>query len=360
LSGIWFDGRFVKPGKPDGVGQFSLGLAKELAKLTDVTVLVSSQAQAEEFKGLKHFLVNSPESPSELTLAYRLRKQDIEVLFSPMQTTSSWFRNFKLVLTLHDLIYYRHRTPPAYFNPLLKLGWRLFHLSYLPQRLVLNKADAIVTVSETTKSEMLKYRLTRRPIHLVYNAADPVEIMPEGNRHNQRTLIYMGSFTGYKNVETLIQGTGLLPEHKLILLSRINPKRKAELESLAHKVGAKIEFRNGVTRAEYGDLLASAQALVSASLDEGFGIPLVEAMERGTPVVVSNLEIFREIAQDAGLRFIPTDPAAFANEVLRLNDANNWDWYSNLALSQAKGFSWELSAQALLEILQRLKNRKTS
>ena len=116
MSGIWFDGRFVKPGKPDGIGQFSLGLAKELAKLTDVTVLVSSKAQADEFEGLKHFLVNSPESPSELTLAFRLRKQNIDVLFSPMQTTSSWFRNFKLVLTLHDLIYYRHRTPPSVFR----------------------------------------------------------------------------------------------------------------------------------------------------------------------------------------------------------------------------------------------------
>lgn len=360
MSGIWFDGRFVKPGKPDGIGQFSLGLAKELAKLTDVTVLVSSKAQADEFEGLKHFLVNSPESPSELTLAFRLRKQNIDVLFSPMQTTSSWFRNFKLVLTLHDLIYYRHRTPPAYLNPIVKLGWWLFHLSYLPQRLVLNKADSVVTVSRTTRNEIVKHRLTKRPIHVVYNAADPVEIMPEGNRHNQRTLIYMGSFIGYKNVETLIQGAGLLKEHKLILLSRISSKRKAELKALANMVGANIEFRNGVTKTEYGDLLASAQALVSASLDEGFGIPLVEAMERGTPIVVSNLEIFREIGQEAALRFIATDPQAFANEVLRLNDANNWDWYSNLALSQAKGFSWERSAQALFEVLQQLKTAKIS
>jgi glycosyltransferase involved in cell wall biosynthesis len=360
LSGIWFDGRFVKPGKPDGIGQFSLGLAKELAKLTDVTVLVSSKAQADEFEGLKHFLVNSPESPSELTLAFRLRKQNIDVLFSPMQTTSSWFRNFKLVLTLHDLIYYRHRTPPAYLNPIVKLGWWLFHLSYLPQRLVLNKADSVVTVSRTTRNEIVQHRLTKRPIHVVYNAADPVEIMPEGNRHNQRTLIYMGSFIGYKNVETLIQGAGLLKEHKLILLSRISSKRKAELKALANMVGANIEFRNGVTKTEYGDLLASAQALVSASLDEGFGIPLVEAMERGTPIVVSNLEIFREIGQEAALRFIATDPQAFANEVLRLNDANNWDWYSNLALSQAKGFSWERSAQALFEVLQQLKTAKIS
>ena len=360
MSGIWFDGRFVKPGKPDGIGQFSLGLAKELAKLTDVTVLVSSKAQADEFEGLKHFLVNSPESPSELTLAFRLRKQNIDVLFSPMQTTSSWFRNFKLVLTLHDLIYYRHRTPPAYLNPIVKLGWWLFHLSYLPQRLVLNKADSVVTVSRTTRNEIVKHRLTKRPIHVVYNAADPVEIMPEGNRHNQRNLIYMGSFIGYKNVETLIQGAGLLKEHKLILLSRISSKRKAELKALANMVGANIEFRNGVTKTEYGDLLASAQALVSASLDEGFGIPLVEAMERGTPIVVSNLEIFREIGQEAALRFIATDPQAFANEVLRLNDANNWDWYSNLALSEAKGFSWERSAQALFEVLQQLKTAKIS
>lgn len=352
MSQIWFDGRFVKPGDPDGIGQFSLGLARELGKLADITVLVSSLAQADEFKGLKHFLVNKPDSLREATLALRLRKQKIAVLFSPMQTTSSWFRNFKLVLTLHDLIYYRHRKPPGYLSPYLQFGWWLYHLSYLPQRLVLNRANSVVTVSSTTKNQMLKHRLTNRPIHLVYNAADPVETMPEGNRHDKRTLIYMGSFIGYKNVETLIRGLGLLPDHTLICTSRISPKRKAELQLLASKANAKVEFRNGVTKEEYNNLLAGAQALVSASLDEGFGIPLVEAMERGTPVVVSNIEIFREIAQDSGLRFLPNDPAAFASEVTRLNDANNWDWYSNLALEQAKRFSWEQSAEALFEVLK--------
>ncbi|MEL0316987.1 MAG: glycosyltransferase, partial [Aquiluna sp.] len=70
--------------------------------------------------------------------------------------------------------------------------------------------------------------------------------------------------------------------------------------------------------------LHRAKALVSASLDEGFGIPLVEAMERGCPVVVSDIDIFEEVAGPAGLRFSPKDYEEFASCVRSLDDEETW------------------------------------
>ena len=76
------------------------------------------------------------------------------------------------MLTLHDLIYYRHRTPPTEFAWWVRVGWRLLYASYAPQRLLLNRADEIATVSETVAGEIAEHRLTRRPVTVVPNAAD--------------------------------------------------------------------------------------------------------------------------------------------------------------------------------------------
>jgi len=226
-----------------------------------------------------------------------------------MQTMGSLGRKYKLILTLHDLIYYNHKTPPAGFSLAIRLLWRLYHLSFWPQRLLLNRADAIATVSESTKRLMLWHNLTRRPISVIYNAAgSPTEDTdpkpPTSRPRAPQSLVYMGSFIGYKNVEVLIEGMQFLPDYELNLLSKISPERKAQLEALIAPNGGKVIFHNGVSETVYHQQLDRAVALVTGSQDEGFGIPLVEAMSRGIPVVVSDIEILEKLV--APLHFIST------------------------------------------------------
>lgn len=357
MEGIWFDGRYINPVKPDGITSFSLGLIRAVLRVHPLTVMVDSQQQAEllpKSKNLTLFFTNPVASPKELFSTRKLNREKISVLFSPMQTTSGLGRNFKLVYTLHDLIYYRHRTPPSNFNPLIRAIWFLYHLSYWPQRRLLNMADAVATVSETTRDQMLKHRLTKKPIYVIHNAAEAPERVDKVNRHDSKILVYMGSFIGYKNVETLIRGMRLLPDHKLVLLSRITESRKVELQALADENGAQVQFENGVTRDEYHEWLHAAKALVSASKDEGFGIPVVEAMERGCPVILSDIPIFEEVAGPAGLRFAATDSIAFAEQVKRLGDKRDWKLHSDLGLSQAEFFTWEDSAELFLELCEEL------
>ncbi len=352
---IAFDARFIKPEHPDGISRFSLGLIAELSQLTPLKVIVCDQKVADKLpEGVEIIWAGDPTSPLEIFTALKLNSQGIDVLFSPMQTTSGFGRKFKLVLTLHDLIYYRHRTPPKEFNPLVRVAWWLYHLSYGPQRFVLNGSDAVVTVSETTKQQMLAKRLTNKPVTVIYNAADEPAEVPDRDNSNSKTLVYMGSFIGYKNVEALIAGMALLPNHTLVCLSRITDQRKAELDTLADRLGAKVQFENGVSESEYHNWLLQAQALVSASLDEGFGIPVIEAMERGTPTVISNLEIFEEIGQEAALFFDPEQPESFAKQVARLGESAVWKEVSRKSIRQASRFSWKSSAVKLLELLNRV------
>jgi glycosyltransferase involved in cell wall biosynthesis len=355
LKQLAFDGRFIKPSHPDGISRFSLGLIAELAKLTKLKVVVCDPSVAEKLPANTEIIwAGKPTSALEFLTALKLNSQGIDVLFSPMQTTSGFGRKFKLVLTLHDLIYYRHRTPPKEFNPVVRLIWWLYHLSFIPQRMVLNGADSVVTVSETTKKQMMKHRLTNRPIDVVYNAADRPKSVPQLDNSNSRHLVYMGSFIGYKNVEALIRAMVHLPLHTLVCLSRISDQRKIELTALANQIGANVQFENGVSEHEYHQWLLRAQALVTASSDEGFGIPVIEAMERGIPAVVSNLEIFHEVGGDAARFFDPADPKTFARQIEALGESRTWLEVSAASKIQASKFSWEASAQKLFELLNRV------
>jgi glycosyltransferase involved in cell wall biosynthesis len=228
-------------------------------------------------------------------------------------------------------------------------------LVFWPQRLLLNRSDAVATVSETTKELIAKHNLTKRPVRVVYNAAeDESEIkIPTARPTSAQRLVYMGSFMDYKNVEVLIKGMAELAGFELHLLSRISSERQIELESLVPN-GATVVFHNGVTDHEYQELLTGAVALVSGSQDEGFGIPLVEAMNRGVPIVVSDIEIFREIGGEAGIYFNQNDPKSFAAAVMSISEDRAWLQRSIAGQKQALKFSWTKSAEALLETLKQI------
>jgi glycosyltransferase involved in cell wall biosynthesis len=349
---IHFDARFIRPSQPDGITRFTLGLIGELAKFETLVALVSSEDQVRMLpEGVSVLRVNPVTSPRELTLGRRLNKAGVELLFSPMQTTGALGRKFKLVLTLHDLIYYRHPKPPAFLPPLVRFAWRVFHATMLPQRWLLNRADHVVTVSQTSARQIAANRLTTRSVSVIYNAPSASLSVP--NEKREKTLVYMGSFMGYKNVETLIAAINLLPDYRLQLLSSIDPSRRAALQKNAVRP-EQLEFFGGVTEAQYHQLLAQATALVAASRDEGFGIPLIEAMAMGTPVVCSDIEVFREIAGDAALFFRPSDPAGLAECVEKLENPEVFSEHAASGLAQSRKFSWANSAAQLRLLLRSL------
>ena len=351
MAGIFFDARYIRPEFHDGISRFSANLFSAVARRVELTAIISDEAQLEQLpKGTKWVKLHPATSALEPFAALRLNRHKPDVVFSPMQTIGSFGRRFKLVLTIHDLIYYRHPKPPANLSPLLRLGWRIFHLTYIPERILLAGCNAVVAVSATTLHDIRRNRLTRKPVAVVHNAPER-RTQTNPKRKIDKTLVYMGTFMPYKNVETLIRGVGLLGDYRLELLSRITPARRAELQALADECTANAVFHNGVTDERYLELLDTTTALVSASLDEGFGIPVVEALEHGVPVAVSDIEIFREVAGEVGVFFDSENPQAFANTIRQLEAKPN----SAAALrAQAAKFNWDDSASALLKLIDSL------
>lgn len=348
---IFFDARYIRE-VPDGIGRFSTNLFAALSQRLPVTAIISNEKQLESLPpGTKWVKLHKPTSVFEPFSSFFLNRHKPDVVFSPMQTLGSWGRRFKLILTVHDLIYYHHPVPPMHLNPVIRFGWRLFHLSYAPERFLLSGASAVATVSETTKRELISKRLTSRPIGVIHNAPERSAKPARSRSSVENTLVYMGTFMPYKDVETLIRGTAELEEYTLELMSTISPARRIELEALAAEVGARVLFFDGVTDGEYREHLTRATALVSASRDEGFGIPLVEAMSIGVPLVVTDIEIFHEVAGDAGVYFEPGNAKAFAQAVRSIEKKPT---PTKKLIAQAETFDWQSSAKALEELIASL------
>nr|WP_315942972.1 glycosyltransferase [Nesterenkonia sp. GX14115] len=355
---LFFDARYTRPRVHDGISRFTAGLIGAAAEQAEVTMLISDEEQLPMLPDLPSILLSPPTSTWEPWVPRQINPHRPDVVFSPMQTMGGSGRRYPLILTLHDLIYYQHRTPPRDLPRAVRFGWRLYHLSYAPQRWTLDRADAVATVSETTRSLIRAHRLTRRPVELIPNAPHPVAEPRDPQTAPGRDLVYMGSFMEYKNVEGLIRGVNRLPEHRLHLCSPISDRRRTELVALADRPDQLI-FHDGIDEEAYVALLRRAQALVTLSRAEGYGLPVVEAMAQGTPVITSDLPIFAEVTgsaqTDRGAQQVPCDdPAAFAAAVGALGSPGVFPAASRAARRRTQGISWQDSARRLVRTGERL------
>lgn len=347
---IVFDCRYTRIGRHDGISRYGSRLVEEISKVHPVTMLISDKRQLELLPDLPWEMASSPTGILEPFVALQVNKLKPDVVFTPMQTMGPFGRKYALVTTVHDLIYYKHPTPPHNLPAAVRVMWRLYHLTWAFQRALLNTADGHVSDSHTTRNQMLEHKLTRNPISVVTLGTDsPGEYTPR-SAPTTRELVYMGSYMPYKNVGLIARALHDLPGYTLHLMSRVDDANRAELTALAP--ADSLVFHNGATDEVYAETLSRATALVTASRDEGFGLPQVEAMVLGTPVLVSDTEIFREISGPAGGFFSPDDPSELVREVKALEDPATWQERSTAARERSAEFSWEKGAATLYTALE--------
>lgn len=356
LMRLFIDCRYVRTTVHDGISRYTASLTRAAAELAEVTMLIHDPEQLRMLPDCEAVQISSPTGPREPFVAAQINRFSPDVVFSPMQTMGSMGRKYRLILTLHDLIYYTHRTPPRDLPPLVRAGWRAYHLSYAPQRWALNRADAVATVSDTTRELMAAHRLTSRPVHLIPNAPQPVGDPREPGVHPSKELVYLGSFMEYKNVEALVQGMALLPGYTLHLCSPITESRRKELHAIAENPD-QLVFHHGISELDLTELIRRCTALVTLSRSEGYGLPLIEAMSHGTPVVATDLQIFREVVGEAvderGAQLVSPDSAeGLAAAVRNLEAPDTFAAASSSARRRSQAYSWEDSAQRLVRLAE--------
>jgi glycosyltransferase involved in cell wall biosynthesis len=244
----------------------------------------------------------------------------------------------------------------------------------MKERAAVHWADRIVTVSEAARRDLIAwYRLPAAKVRVVSEAPDasfrPVSPGPGsdtvlaryGLRSGQRYILYLGGLSPHKNLLRLIEAfartvaSGAAGDVKLVLAGDLGDTFHTHIPELRDAVtrwglGDRVLFPGFIPDEDLVYLYNRAHALAQPSLLEGFGLPPVEAMACGVPVLYSRAGSLPEVVGDAGLDYEPTDVEAMAGVLGRvLADPALRDRLGQKALDRARRFSWTATASALLQ-----------
>ncbi|MBE9011981.1 glycosyltransferase family 4 protein [Pseudanabaenaceae cyanobacterium LEGE 13415] len=267
------------------------------------------------------------------------------LIFSPIPEAPI-FTKCRYVVTLHDFIPLRF---PRFTSPLTQ-----YYKHYIPH--VLNQAEHILSDSESTANDAIAfYKIPANKITVVPLAYNNQHFkfldLPTSNY-----FLYVGRHDAYKNIGRSLTAFSQLPnDYEFWIAGSPDPRFTPNLKAQAEELGVvdRIKFLSYVSYAELPELINRAIALVFPSLWEGFGLPVLEAMACGTPVITSNLSSIPEVAGDAALLIDPYDETAIANAMKSIITDNQLR--QNLrqkGLDRASQFSWQNTVSQTAEILK--------
>ena len=264
-----------------------------------------------------------------------LRKNPSNTFFSP-GFNPPWGNPCRFFFTIHDLI---HLEVPEETGALK----RLFYEALI--RPALKQAEAIFTVSEFSKSRIADWgRVSPEKIIVVGNGVSQ-SFTPEGERWqgtHRPYFLYVGNHKPHKNTHGLISAFGQSGTHKgmdLLLTGFPTPELEALVASLS--LGESVKFLGVVDEPTLAALYRGTRALVLPSWYEGFGLPLVEAMASGAPVLSSNRTSLPEIGGDAVRYFDPGDPESLVEGLRQFEAEEASDTLRDKGLERAKRFNWD-------------------
>ncbi|PSB09363.1 glycosyltransferase family 1 protein [Pleurocapsa sp. CCALA 161] len=293
----------------------------------------------------------------QTVLNQQFKHQQADLFFSPV-AEGIFFPCIPQIVTVHDLI------PLKY--PELSPKWKYYYLYALP--FLLKQSQGIICVSEYTKQDLVKnYRLDPDSINVVYNGyaqdlfypqADPRILQQYGL---DKYLLYVGDMRFYKNLSRCLEAFDSLPlkDYQFVITGKKDDFFYPEIERQTAKLAAKdrIIFLDYVPTAVLPSLYSMAQALVFASLYEGFGLPVLEAMACGCPVITSKVTSIPEVGGNSVLYVDPYSVDSIAQGMYQI--LTNTELKTNLihqGLARGKLFSWELTAQGVGQVLENCLN----
>jgi glycosyltransferase involved in cell wall biosynthesis len=249
------------------------------------------------------------------------------------------------VLTVQDLSFER-------FPEVMGRSDRFFFRTFVPRSA--RRAERVLTGSESTKRDLIeRYGVAAERIVVTSYGVDPV-FRPDGpQRDGPPYILFVGALQARKQPDVaLLALLGLGPDLRLVFAG---PDRglEAELRSRArsHELAERVEFAGHVSRDELASLYRSAQALVFPSRYEGFGLPVLEAMASGTPVVATRSSSIPEVTGDAAVLVDDDAKAVAAGIEQALADR---DRLRAAGLERAAGFSWAQTARLTADVYREL------
>ncbi len=264
-----------------------------------------------------------------------------------------------LVITVHDMIHELYSHYIAESKTIVGI-----------KKLVISRADAIIAGSNSTKKDLCNlYKIDQSKVHVVYYAN------PLGNQNEHLSsnylldlpknfILYIGNRFIYKNFHFFVsECASILKTEKDVFLVCVGAPFTKNERMLLEKLGimSKIHYLNISSDDLLIEVYRRALAFVFPSLYEGFGIPILEAMSCGCPVVLSNTSSFPEVAGNAGLYFDPQNGESIRESILKIIQLNELREELRLkGYERVKLFSWDKVAQQTMEVYTKVLNNKIS
>ncbi len=247
------------------------------------------------------------------------------------------FKVKKLVITIHDFI------PES-------LGWTGPRNPHIGKKNIANKADMVICVSENTKNETLsRYKIDENRLRVIHHGVD-MELNVESKKISEDSpyLLFVGHRNGYKNFQILLESFKEINakecRFRLIIVGpELSP---TEIATLNSNVGSQNWlFLPQQKDEELRSLYSHAFAHIVTSKMEGFGMTILESMAVATPVVLSDIPVFREIAGEAGTYFDASNSESLTQVLNDLWDDGVYKSTSLASIENARKFSWYKAAK---------------
>tara|TARA_A100001011_G_scaffold300224_1_gene313507 strand:- start:14675 stop:15766 length:1092 start_codon:yes stop_codon:yes gene_type:complete len=260
-------------------------------------------------------------------------------------------KNSKYILTVYDMV---HEQYPHYFYKDDTTKEKKQACEYV---------DHIICISNNTKKNLMeRFNLPNEKISVVHLGADHLENIPDIEAVIKKNyILYVGSRQGYKNFDNFIKSYSInknvneLFDVVVFGGERVKKNTLVEIKKLGIDL-KKIHFLNG-DEIILKNLYKNASLLVYPSFEEGFGIPPLEAMSQYCPVAASDINIFREIFNDACLYFNPNSIDDISLKIEKiLNDKTMTDELVNSGIKRKNFFTWRQCAEKTIKIYEKVLN----
>lgn len=352
-----------------GISRYICSLAKQLATIADFDVQVTAplhfNRNLDALRGVGRTGLMLPQVNSKLFRPVALISKHLARLsisrFKPDIVHETYFsfdeylpRGARRVLTVYDMIHERYAA-----------NFARSHMTSGPKKAAALRADHVICISENTRRDVVELcGIPEEKTSVVYLGVDEAFLAPDAGKETDAAtrppfLLYVGSRDGYKNFGGFVKAfgsSGYLRDNFSIVCFGGGPLRTDELsDAAAHGLRAdQIRHLAGDDRM-LARLYREAAAFIYPSLYEGFGIPPLEAMALGCPVICSNTSSLPEVVGDAGEYFDPNSPEAMAAamEHVLQSPARQQELVAQGRL-HCSNFSWEQCAQETAAVYRRL------
>lgn len=370
IKKIWIDGYEANMAQRLGSGQVAYQLLKnirQLDKKNSYTVLLPNiplPDMPEETENFRYKVLKPRKLWTRFALPFALytAKERADVIFSPTHY-GPWLSPIKNVITIFDLA-------NLHFPDMYPKG-DLYKLNNWTKHSV-NKAAHIITISQFSKKDIVKqYSVNKKNITVAYPGYNSEIYKPIKDRGRIQEILekykifgeyilFIGTVQPRKNLIKLIEAVAKIENLKLVVVGKtIGQGRQGWMfEKTLNKptelgIEDRVIFTGFVADKDIGQLMNGALAFCLPSLWEGFGIPVVDAMACGVPVLVSNVSSLPEVVGNAGLTFDPNSVeqieqairAVYGDKKLRAS-------LSKKGLVRARKFSWSKMARQVIKVLE--------